>query len=71
LPAGDGDLRFTVPANRSSHARQRAIVVGERTLVIVQQGRWIFVTRLISNICKKVMPHACHSWHTWRSRTYA
>jgi hypothetical protein len=36
---GDGDVRFTVPANASSQERQGVLLVGERALTVVQRGR--------------------------------
>lgn len=36
---GDGDLHFTVPANTSAQPRQAVLLIGERPLTIVQQGR--------------------------------
>ena len=39
MAIGDGDVIFTVPANPSTEPRQAVLIVGEKRVTIIQQGR--------------------------------
>lgn len=39
VKGGDGDLRFTVPANPLASSRQGVLTIGDRALTVIQQGR--------------------------------
>ncbi len=39
VSGGDGDIRFTVPPNPLSASRRGVLMVGDRALTIIQQGR--------------------------------